>query len=202
VNLDLLDLTKSADNRRCGECTLCCTLLPVKALAKGASERCKHQRGLGCNIYRKEGFPAECANWNCRWLINDDAGDLQRPDRCHYVIDIIPDFITGIDNASGRQYRIPVVQIWIDPRFPDAHEDPALRAWIVRQEHFAALVRFNDRDAIFLLPPHMSDTGEWEVAGRDKTMLSEGRHHPAEVAATLRAAGLGLTLGRRRDEKG
>ena len=194
MNLDVLDLTKSADNRRCGECTLCCTLLPVKSLGKGANTRCAHARGLGCNIYRKEGFPGECALWNCRWLINDDAGDLQRPDRCHYVIDIVPDFVRAENNESRAQVPIPIIQIWCDPRYPDAHRDPALRAWIIRQTGFAALVRYNDRDALFLLPPTMSDTGEWEEVGGNRNRVEEGTHRASEIAAVLHGAGIGVKV--------
>jgi hypothetical protein len=191
VNLDILDLARSADNRRCGECTLCCTLLPVKSLSKGANTRCAHARGLGCNIYRKEGFPSECALWNCRWLINDDAGDLQRPDRCHYVIDIVPDFVTTGDT---RAIKIPIVQVWCDPRYPDAHRDPALRAWIIRQTGFAALIRYNDRDALFLLPPYMSDTNEWEEIGGNRTNMEEGTHRADQIAAALHESGIGVEV--------
>jgi hypothetical protein len=191
VNLDVLDLTKSADNRRCGECTLCCTLLPVKALGKSANTRCAHARGLGCNIYRKEGFPGECALWNCRWLINDDAGDLQRPDRSHYVIDIVPDFVT---TGDARKVKIPIVQVWCDPRYPDAHRDPALRAWIIRQRGFAALIRYNDIDALFLLPPTMSDTGDWEEIGGNRTNCEEGTHRADQIAAALHESGIGVKV--------
>jgi hypothetical protein len=189
LNTDILDLTKSADNRRCGECTLCCVLLPVKSLNKPANTRCAHARGLGCNIHRKEGFPAECALWNCRWLINDDAGDLQRPDRSHYVIDIVPDFVT---TGDARQIKIPIIQIWCDPRYPEAHRDPALRAWIIRQTGFAALVRYNDRDAIFLLPPYMSDTGQWEEIGGNRTGMIEETHRADQIAAALYESGIGI----------
>lgn len=195
MNTNILDLTKTADNRRCGECTLCCTLLPVKALGKGANTRCAHQRGLGCNIYRKEGFPGECALWNCRWLINDDAGDLQRPDRSHYVIDIVPDFVTTGDT---RAIKIPIVQVWCDPRYPDAHRDPALRAWIIRQRGFAALIRYNDVDALFLLPPYMSDTGDWEEIGGNRTRMEEGTHSAAQTAAALNQAGIGVQIAQRK----
>ena len=45
-------------HRRCGDCQLCCKLLPVRELSKGASERCRHQRvGKGCTVYRQPGMP-------------------------------------------------------------------------------------------------------------------------------------------------
>jgi len=163
----------------------------VNSLNKGANTRCAHARGLGCNIYRKEGFPSECALWNCRWIINDDTADLQRPDRCHYVIDIVPDFVTTGDT---RAIKIPIIQVWCDPRYPDAHRDPALRAWILRQTGFAALVRYNARDAIFLLPPTMSDTGQWEEVSGNRNRVEDGTHRASEIAAVLHRAGIGVKV--------
>ena len=40
--------------RQCGDCTLCCRLLPVRSLNKGAGERCKHQsHARGCKVYAR-----------------------------------------------------------------------------------------------------------------------------------------------------
>ena len=124
----------TAPDRQCGDCQLCCKLLPVKTLAKGAGVRCGHQRAhKGCAVYRRPGMPAECALWVCRWLINDDAAVLRRPDRAHYVIDVVPDFVTLQEDETGKVQHIQVVQVWVDPGFPDAHRDPALRAWLNRR---------------------------------------------------------------------
>lgn len=82
-------------NRTCGDCQLCCKLLPVRAVGKGANERCRHQRfGKGCAIYHHPSFPVECRVWSCRWLVDPEAHGLSRPDRTHYVVDIMPDFLT------------------------------------------------------------------------------------------------------------
>lgn len=150
--------------RQCGDCQLCCKLLPVHEppVEKAAGVRCVHQRhGKGCNIYAKR--PHACAIWNCRWLVNDDAADLSRPDRSHYVIDLMPDFVTTIDNETGTRTNIQVVQIWCDPKYPDAHRDPHLRAWMQRraQQGIACIVRFNSRDAITIFPPPFDPKGEW-----------------------------------------
>ena len=74
--------------RQCGDCQLCCKLLPVPPLEKKAGQRCQHQKfGKGCTVYHsRAGMPMECSIWNCRWLVNDDADELSRPDRVHYVI--------------------------------------------------------------------------------------------------------------------
>jgi hypothetical protein len=88
--------------------------------------------------------------WSCRWLVNDDTADMRRPDRAGYVIDMMPDFITIQDNETGALTKVEVVQIWVDPRRPDAHRDPALRAYLERRaaEGKAALVRFDSKEAI------------------------------------------------------
>jgi hypothetical protein len=170
--------------RRCGECTLCCSLLPVVPLNKKAGERCINQRGLGCKVHEKEGFPLECKLWNCRWLVDPTTTKMLRPDISHYVIDMIPDFITAQEN--GREAKVPVIQIWIDPRYPDAHRDPNLREWLRQHEpKCLLLVRYNAQDAIVLVPPHISASGEWMEVGGDQAK-AEGREHKAwEVHAVL-----------------
>jgi hypothetical protein len=151
--------------RRCNECTLCCKLLPVLEINKGANVRCVHQRATkGCAIYRKENFPMSCAVWSCVWLVDPNAKDLSRPDRSHYVIDPSPDYVEVDLQDGSPMTRISVMQVWLDPKFPDAHRDPALRAYLaMRGERFQqmALIRYNSRDAFTLVPPSMSDTGDW-----------------------------------------
>ena len=155
--------------RQCGDCQLCCKLLPVVSLSKKAGQRCQHQKHhKGCAVYHRLGMPPECAIWNCRWLINDDADDLSRPDRAHYVIDISPDFVTAVDNTTGEQTNVQIVQIWIDPKYPEAHRDPALRRWMRRraEEGIATLVRYNSHDALTIMPPPLTRNGEWiEITG-------------------------------------
>ena len=156
--------------RHCGDCNLCCKLLPVRALGKGAGERCRHQRHTGCRVYHKQGMPPECAIWNCRWLVNDDTAELSRPDRSHYVIDIMPDFVEAGDDRrpDAPRQTIEVVQIWVDPKYPDAHKDPALRAYLERRalEGKIGLIRYNASDAFALVAPSLTAEREWlEVHG-------------------------------------
>jgi hypothetical protein len=175
-------------NRTCGSCSLCCRLLPVKGVNKPANTRCKFQRHSGCQVYHKpeKGFPWECGLWNCIWLQGEDTGDLRRPDRSGYVIDVMPDFVTAQDPKLGK-IKIPAVQIWVDPKFPDAHRDPALRAWLIRRTGFVGLVRVkNDGSDLVLIPPYMMDTGEW----LEKTHgnVQEGNHSFAQVLEVLGGA--------------
>jgi hypothetical protein len=172
--------------RQCGDCQLCCRLLPVPPLQKKAGQSCQFQKfHKGCTVYHTAKMPPECAIWNCRWLVNDDTDDLSRPDRAHYVIDIMPDFVTWQNSETGEQQNIQIVQIWIDPKYPDAHRDPALRRYMFRraEEGIATLIRFNARDALTIFPPPFDEVnGEWhEIAGGK----AEGQHSLADVMRAL-----------------
>jgi hypothetical protein len=166
-------------DRQCGDCQLCCKLLPVRSLGKGAGERCRHQQHhKGCKVYAQLlNVAPECRLWNCRWLVNDDAGDLSRPDRSHYVIDIMPDFIKA-DDGDGNIVEVPVVQVWVDPSYPDAHRDLALRAWLDRREA-VALIRYSSGDGFVLFPPSRMANGQW----MEKGSINDGEptHSAAEV---------------------
>jgi hypothetical protein len=176
----------SAISRHCGGCTLCCKLLPVPPLGKKAGERCQHQRHhKGCAVYRKKGFPAECAAWTCRWLVGDDTADLSRPDRSHYVIDVLPDFVTLRNNETGEAQHVQVVQIWVDPGYPDAHRDPVLRAYLERRGHegIASIVRWDNERAMVIFPPELSDNHQWNEVESDFRLKKE--HTFDEVVAAL-----------------
>jgi hypothetical protein len=174
--------------RECGDCQLCCRLLPVKGINKPSNTRCQHQRhGKGCAVYHKpeKGFPWECGMWNCVWLQNDDAAELRRPDRAHYVLDIMPDYVTAQDPKFG-EVRIPAVQIWCDPKYPDAHRDPELRAWLIRRTGFVGLVRFDGEKGLVLIPPYMMESSEWLEKAQGNVV---GDHHSfAQVLEALSGA--------------
>lgn len=162
--------------RRCNECTLCCTLLPVAEIGKGASQKCLHQRAKGCRIHQAEGYPLGCQLWSCAWLA-DESFPLPRPDRAGYVVDLTPEFV----EINGK--AISVVQVWVDPRSPDAHRDPGLRAWLADlwDEHRQlALVRFDSVRGMVPLPPAITG-GDWhEQGGR-----ADVQHSAAQIAETL-----------------
>jgi hypothetical protein len=172
--------------RQCGDCQLCCKLLPVKSLGKGANQRCKHQRHhKGCAVYARLGrVSPECRIWNCRWLVEDDTADLSRPDRSHYVIDLTPDFITLRNEATGEAQHVEVVQIWVDPKFPDAHRDPALRAYLERRAktNVIGLVRWDNTAALAIFPPALSANRQWNEVASDFRLKE---HTPEEKVAAL-----------------
>lgn len=177
--------------RTCGTCTLCCKLVPVKDIGKPAGTRCPAQRHGGCTVYRKPNFPLACGAWSCLWLLNDDTADLRRPDRSHYVVDCLPDYVTLREDATGRAVEMPVIQIWCDPNYPDAHRDPALRAWIERkaaQRAVMALIRYDSQRAIALIPPSVSTSGLWI---EKTTNHAVGETHSREdVARVLNGGGM------------
>lgn len=160
----------SVRGRRCGGCTACCVQLPVRAMAKGANERCPKLCSRGCSIYKQR--PEECRYFSCRWLMDETTADLRRPDKSGYVIDPMLDTIV----ADGRE--VHVVQVWVDPKRPDAHRDPALRAWlagVADRYGMPALVRWNSSDAMLLAAPCLTGDGQW----LERTSMTRRAEAPA-----------------------
>lgn len=151
--------------RACGSCTSCCSLVPVESLKKPAGQRCRFQRiGRGCAIYSNR--PLDCRAWSCKWLTNDDTADLRRPDFSHYVVDMIPDFIT-IHPEGHPPLTMPIIQVWCDPNYPEAWRDPKLLEYLERRgkEGFAALIRYGNERGISVFPPSITGAGWVENAG-------------------------------------
>lgn len=150
--------------RQCSDCQLCCSLIPVEQLGKPAGQRCVHQRhGKGCSIYERR--PVSCREWSCLWLKGtEDGGELplRRPDRSHYVLDEVPDFVRVRDDATGEiTAEVTCMQVWVDPKFPDAWQDSDLLDMLERQG-VVALIRYGSEQAFAIFPPSRSSTGKWE----------------------------------------
>lgn len=171
--------------RTCGGCTACCKIMPVAEIEKPALTRCPHQRtGKGCAIYERR--PGSCRLWSCAWLLApEEMRDLARPDRSGYVIDMLPDFVTLRDDNTGETTDVPVLQVWTSPNRPEAHRDPALRAYLEREGRMA-LVRTGSTEAFLLAPPSTNAEGKW-FEQRTKHQPT-GEHTAAEIAAVLRRA--------------
>lgn len=173
-----------ATSRKCGDCTLCCRLMPTAEIGKPANVRCQHQCLKGCRIYANR--PASCSLWSCRWLVEDDTGDQPRPDRSHIVIDMLPDVIRAVDNETGKERAMGCVVAWIDPNFPDAWQHAAFQRYVARQT-MPVLLRLSDVASVgVLFPPAV--TGEGMV------------FRPCQLGQTMpvtlqqKAAALGATL--------
>lgn len=167
--------------RQCGTCTLCCKLIPVADINKPANTRCRHQRMTGCKIYSTR--PNACRLWNCRWLVEAEAtADLSRPDRSHYVIDVMPDYVRLRNKETGAFDELPVLQVWCDPAYPQAHRDPALRDYL-DAKGIAALVRYGNDAAMLIAPPSVNKGGTWFESV--PTPPSEEQHSFADVQRVL-----------------
>jgi hypothetical protein len=175
--------------RKCGDCQLCCRLLPTEEIAKPANERCPHQKSYcGCVIYPRR--PLSCQLWSCRWLINDDTADQPRPDRSHIVIDMMPDVVRSTNTATGEEQNLPVIVAWVDPKYPDAYKSDAFVRYVMRQKH-VVLIRYGSREnGGVLFPP--------AVTGLDRIAWKESKLG-SDMPKTLRekAEALGATLSER-----
>jgi hypothetical protein len=154
---------KPAGGRVCGGCQLCCRLVPVAELHKPAGIRCGHARfGKGCTIHAAR--PVSCRTWSCRWLADAKTAGMPRPDRCHYVIDKKADDMVFQQAAGAEPTSVHAIVVWVDPKFPEAHRAPELRAFLLRMARdygAPAIVRYDERDAIAIIAPPLSSTGEW-----------------------------------------
>ena len=160
--------------RACGACQLCCKLMPIEETKKEAGVRCSHQRHRkGCAIYADR--PDSCRWWSCVWLLSPELPDLRRPDVAGYVIDPTADFMTLQGGPTGdREEALRMIQVWCDPKRPDAHRDPALRAYLADMflEGYVGVARFGRVDGLALIPPMWSGKGWVEFP-----TTSEGRQH-------------------------
>ena len=178
-------------NRTCGDCKLCCYLVPTPEIDLPANTHCRHECGKGCAIYERR--PMSCQMWSCQWLLGEDVGP--RPDRCGYVVDMMPDFVTGVDEATGKQTRFPIHQIWVDPARPDSHRHPALRRWLAEQERqngLLATVRYGNDGGMLLVPPARSEDGQWFE--RTTNMRQGPANSAAEVIRELERQGIGMEI--------
>lgn len=84
----------------CGECTLCCFLLPIKWLDKPENTPCIHC-DKGCLIHETKDF--ECSNFECSWLQSGVRNDALRPDKCGIIFEMMDEntFYGTINPETG-----------------------------------------------------------------------------------------------------
>jgi hypothetical protein len=147
--------------RQCGDCQLCCRVLPILELGKSAGQKCEHQKfGVGCKVHGTQSQPLSCRRWNCWWLMYPTF-TLPRPDRAGYVVDPTADVaVIGEDVFASK--HVPALQVWADPKRPDAWR--AALPWIkemLKDNEAVAVIRFGSKEAIAIIPPQLSDSGDW-----------------------------------------
>ncbi len=168
-------------HRKCGDCQLCCKLMPTEEIGKVANVRCQHQCNKGCRIYARR--PMSCALWNCRWLVNDDMDDQPRPDRSRIVVDMMPDIIRTTNNETGEVQTMPVIVAWVDPKHRDAWQSEAFARYVERQT-VPVLLRYGSREGGGVLFP-TSMTGLDKVLWHGSELGSDMPTTLAEKAAAL-----------------
>jgi hypothetical protein len=62
----------------------------------------------------------------------------------------MPDYVTL--EQDGKEFIVLVVQIWCDPKHPNAHRDPALRAYLHKLWERESVIGLVRPDGITLLP--------------------------------------------------
>jgi len=93
----------------CGECTACCTLLPIKWLDKPAGTDCVHCDG-GCLIHDTKHF--ECSSFECSWLQSGVDNPALRPDRCGVIFEKVNDTtFFGTISAAGKANNVARRQV-------------------------------------------------------------------------------------------
>lgn len=168
--------------RACGDCTLCCKVIPVEEIKKKANQWCPHVRtvmhrdGPGCGIYKTR--PHSCSGWDCLWTLDDSFGPELQPCIAHVVFDVATDRIALTDVDGARSER-EVIQLWVDPSYPEAHRAPAVRAMvamIAERTGLATLVRFGSSEAFVVVAPVLSSTGDWWEGERSACSKDIGRY--------------------------
>jgi hypothetical protein len=144
--------------RQCGECQLCCQLVPVEEILKKAGVCCEHQKeGVGCAVYKDR--PLSCRAYFCGWLAMDAARGLGRPDQSHYIIHPFPDTVR-MSTDGQESGEIKVMVVWCDPKFPDAHRDPKLR-YLINKHKIVMKVAFDSVKSLLVIPASMTGKGTW-----------------------------------------
>ena len=159
--------TVQAGARRCGACSLCCSVLRVDELAKLGGRPCLHQQpGGGCAVHAAR--PSVCRAYRCAWL-GGAFGEEDRPDRLGAVLDLV---------ARGQSIHLVVRQA--DPRARDRSE--RLRA-IIAETRRSMPVEIRDVDDVldpdrrwWLLKAGLTEEGEeLEIAGDEIRVIRDGR---------------------------
>jgi hypothetical protein len=173
----------SASGRECGDCTLCCKVMAIEALAKPASSWCQHCKpGRGCLIHPDR--PAECQTFNCLWLVNDRLDQQWKPNKSRLVL------TTSEDGIEVR----------CDPGFPDAwRKEPyrrEIQQWAVSGEtHDVTVVVIIGQKMILIAADREFDLG---VVRPDERIVRELEGTRVVNASVVKASDLEQENERRR----
>jgi hypothetical protein len=162
----VIEMQPRAPVRQCGDCTLCCKVLEVTALAKPSGRWCAHcEIGKGCAIYAER--PQACRDFNCGWLMMPELDERWKPSECKLVI-----------AASAADRRLT---IGVDPSRPEAwRKEPyysRIKLWAQQglKNDGSVLVAIGRR-VIWIAPDRDVDLGE---VGEGECVVTVRRMTPA-----------------------
>ena len=95
------------EERRCGDCTLCCKVMTVEEIKKPNGQWCPHcVTGRGCAVYASR--PNECRAFLCGYLLWPALGEHWLPVRSKLVLAFKPDgmeIIVHVDPGVPNAWR-------------------------------------------------------------------------------------------------
>ncbi len=163
--------------RRCGPCSLCCSVLRVDPLRKPAGQDCPSQRvgrsEGGCAIHERR--PPVCRRYRCLWLQGGlEPGD--RPDRLGAVLDLVT--------------RGETPALLVHEAEPGAYERSERLRALIERFRVAMPVRIldtrdlldPDRPSRRLLPGGLEErsAGDWLLRLRDGVVVERRRLPPLD----------------------
>jgi hypothetical protein len=78
--------------QECGECTMCCWLIEIKAKNSPPLQHCANcDPSKRCKDY--ENRPEECRGFQCSWSLDDNAHESLRPDKCGVLFENVNESI-------------------------------------------------------------------------------------------------------------
>ncbi len=107
-------------SRRCGECKVCCTVLPVRAIDKAAGEPCAKLCASGCSIFDSPDRPEVCGKFRCAWL-QGNLGPRDRPDRSGALV-----WMSHLTDTRGRPTDV------MQANFKPGKRNKKIMHWLMR----------------------------------------------------------------------
>jgi len=114
--------------RKCGECSLCCTLVACPALKKPVNQKCVHcVDGIGCAIHASR--PQMCADFECAWL-RGDLPEWARPDKVHFVVEVLDGLSAVLVlQEPGQEWCTPEVDAMLKSLYRDEGVAVITNSW-------------------------------------------------------------------------
>jgi hypothetical protein len=174
-------------NRQCGQCTLCCKLIPVEEINKPKGTWCRFSRShKGCTLYPKH--PLSCKTWSCEWLKGVLHEDMY-PYTTHCVVDPQMEVLTMQNNDTGQIFQMQALQIWVDPKFPNAWREGRMGEMIkfmAEKENTPTIIRTPNNDDDFTVG--VDDKGEFFIRKQETTSWEDPdlQAKKARVKETIR----------------